>query len=146
MQARFETFHRRTYGNLAYRELAPLFKAEAYDPTDWAALFRRSGARWAVLTSNFHDGFCTWPSPYNRGWNSVDVGPKRDLLGEFTGAMRAEGLRSGFYYSLGEFNRPLYPKPEGKKPSGNLERFVREHAPTATPRGSAAIPSLMHIF
>jgi alpha-L-fucosidase len=128
MQARFEAFHRKTYGNVTFRELAPLFKAEAYDPADWAVLFRRSGARWAVLTSNFHDGFCTWPSPYNPGWNSVDVGPKRDLLGEFTHAMRGEGLRSGFYYSLGEFNHPLYPKPEGKKSDGNLGRFVREHA------------------
>jgi alpha-L-fucosidase len=50
------------------------------------------------------------------------VGPKRDLLGEFTHAMRAEGFRSGFYYSLGEFNHPLYPKPQDKKPDGNLGR------------------------
>jgi len=41
--------------------------------------------------------------------------------------MRAAGLRSGFYYSLGEFNHPLYPKPEKLKPQGNLRRFVREH-------------------
>ena len=45
--------------------------------------------RYAFLTSNFHDGYCLWPSPYSPGWNSVDVGPKRDLLGDFCLAMRA---------------------------------------------------------
>ena len=126
-QAKLEAFHRKTYGNVSFREIAPLFKAEAFDPNQWAALFKRSGARYAFVTSNFHDGYCLWPSPYSPGWNSVDVGPKRDLLGDFSKAMRAAGLRAGFYYSLGEFNHPLYPKPEGKKPEGNLKRFVRDH-------------------
>jgi alpha-L-fucosidase len=126
-QAKFEAFHLKTYGNVAFRELAPLFRAEVYEPERWADLFKRSGIRWAILTSNFHDGFCTWPSPYSPGWNSMEIGPKRDLLGDFTAALRAAGLRSGFYYSLAEFNHPLYPKPEKLKPHGDLQRFVREH-------------------
>jgi alpha-L-fucosidase len=126
-QAKLEAFHRKNYGNVGFRELAPLFKAEAYEPERWADLFRKAGVRWATLTSNFHDGFCIWPSPYSPGWNSVETGPKRDLLGDFTAAVRAAGLRSGFYYSLAEFNHPLYPKPEKLKPKGDLPRFVREH-------------------
>lgn len=54
----------------------------------------------------------------------MDVGPKRDLLGDFTTAMRQAGLRVGFYYSLGEFNHPLYVK---AKRDGDLGPFVREH-------------------
>lgn len=123
-QARLETFHRQTYGDVPFKALASLFKAEAFDPQQWANLFRRAGARYAFLTSNFHDGYCLWPSPHSAGWNSMDVGPKRDLLGDFCAAMRGAGLRAGFYYSLGEFNHPLYI--EGKE-TGQLQPFVREH-------------------
>ena len=123
-QAKLESFHRKTYGDVPFKALAPLFKAEAFDPHQWAGLFKRSGARYAFLTSNFHDGYCLWPSPYSPGWNSMDVGPKRDLLGDFCKAMRAAGLRAGFYYSLGEFNHPLYLK---AKQTGDLKPFVREH-------------------
>ena len=90
-QARIEAFHRATYGDVPFKALAPLFKAEAFDASQWAALFNRAGARYAFLTSNFHDGFCLWPSPQNPGWNSMDTGPKRDLLGEFSSAMREAG-------------------------------------------------------
>ena len=123
-QAKMEAFHRKTYGDVPFRALAPLFKAEVFDPKQWAELFKRSGARYAFLTSNFHDGYCLWPSPYSPGWNSVDVGPKRDVLGDFCTAIREAGLRAGFYYSLGEFNHPLYR--EAKK-SGDPKPFVQRH-------------------
>lgn len=126
-QAKLEAFHRQNYGDVPFKALAPLFKAEAYDPRQWADLFKRAGARYAFITSNFHDGYCLWPSPFNAGWNSVDVGPKRDLLGDFCQALRDDGLRAGFYHSIAEFNHPLYPKPEKLKPQGDLKRFVREH-------------------
>jgi alpha-L-fucosidase len=123
-QAKLEAFHRRTYGDVPFKSLASLFKAELFDPSQWADLFKRSGARYAFLTSNFHDGYCLWNSPYRPGWNSMDVGPKRDLLGDFAKAMRDAGLRAGFYYSLAEFDHPLYVK---AKRDGDLGPFVREH-------------------
>jgi alpha-L-fucosidase len=124
-QDKIEAFHRKTYGDVPFKALAPLFKAEAFDAQQWASLFKRSGARYAFLTSNFHDGYCLWPSPYNLGWNSQDVGPKRDVLGEFGRAVRDAGLRAGFYYSLGEFNHPLYQA--ARSNATVLPRFVQEH-------------------
>jgi len=124
-QTLFEKFHRENYGDVPFKALAPLFKGEAFDPAQWAALFKRAGARYAFLTSNFHDGFCLWPSPFNPGWNSLHVGPKRDVLGDFCAAMREASLRAGFYYSIGEFNHPLYQA--ARKPGGDLQPFVREH-------------------
>jgi alpha-L-fucosidase len=124
-QALFEVFHRKTYGDVPFKALAAFFKGEAFDSRQWAALLKRAGARYAFLTSNFHDGYCLWPSPYNRGWNSLDTGPKRDVLGEFCAAMREEGLRAGFYYSIGEFNHPLYQA--ARKAGGDMKAFVREH-------------------
>ncbi|MBN1272220.1 MAG: alpha-L-fucosidase [Candidatus Aminicenantes bacterium] len=101
-----EEFHRKNYGeDFEYRDFAPLFRAELFDPNEWAGLFARSGAKYVVLTSKHHDGFCLWPakSSYKKGWNSMDVGPKRDLVGELTKAVRAKGLRMGLYYSIIEW-------------------------------------------
>ncbi len=119
-----EDFHEKTFGeDFEYRDFAPMFTAELFDPDFWAGLFAESGARYVVLTSKHHDGFCLWPtkSPFKKGWNSMDVGPKRDLVGELTDAVRAKGLRMGLYYSLIEWetNRT------GRTPSG---RFIPQEA------------------
>ncbi len=101
-----EEFHKKNYGeDFEYRDFAPLFRAELFDPDEWAVLFARSGAKYVVLTSKHHDGYCLWPtkSPYKKGWNSMDVGPKRDLVGDLTRAIRAKGLRMGLYYSIIEW-------------------------------------------
>ena len=71
-----------------YRDFAPLFNAELFDSDEWAQLFRRSGARYVVLVSKHHDGYALWPSRYSPGWNSLEVGPRRDLVGELTFAVR----------------------------------------------------------
>jgi alpha-L-fucosidase len=99
-------FHKRNFGaDFEYRDFAPLFRAELFDPGYWAELFSRSGAKYVVLTAKHHDGFCLWPtkSPYKKGWNSMDVGPKRDLVGDLTKAVTAKGLRMGLYYSIIEW-------------------------------------------
>ena len=94
--------------DFSYRDLAPLFKAELFDPGEWAELFRGAGARYVVLVTKHHDGYALWPSQYSPDWNSVDVGPGRDLVGELTEAVREAGLRMGFYYSLAEWNNRLH--------------------------------------
>jgi len=118
-------FHRKNYGeNFEYREFAPQFKAELYNADQWAELFARAGARYVVPTSKHHDGYAMWPSAeasrtWGRPWNSADVGPKRDLLGELATASRKQGLKFGFYYSLYEWFNPLW--------KTDRPRYVREH-------------------
>ena len=107
-------YHSATYGtDFPYAAFAPMFKAELFDPDHWADVFQRSGAKYVVLTSKHHDGFCLWPSEqanksWGRPWNSVDIGPRRDLLGDLGDAVRAKGLKMGFYYSLYEWYNPLW--------------------------------------
>jgi len=101
-----DAFHRKNYGkNFEYRDFGPMFKAELFDPDKWAEIFLASGAKYVVLTSKHHDGYCLWPttSPYKKNWNSMAVGPKRDLVGELTTAVRAKGLKMGLYYSIIEW-------------------------------------------
>ncbi|NVK53561.1 MAG: alpha-L-fucosidase [Flavobacteriaceae bacterium] len=102
-------FMKNTYGqNFTYRDFAPLFKAELFNPNEWANLFVRAGAKYVMFVSKHHDGYALWPSKYSKNWNSVDVGPKRDLVGELTKAVRKSGLKMGLYYSLAEWNHPLH--------------------------------------
>ena len=106
----FCAHHRKHYGDAPYGNFAAEFKAENFDPDAWAELFRKAGAKYAVLTSKHHDGYALWPSAVTPYYNSVAIGSGRDLAGEFTAAMKKAGLRSGFYYSLLEYANPLYPK------------------------------------
>lgn len=107
----FHNHHTKTYGNqFTYQDFAPLFKAEYFNPDSWAQLFKDAGAKYVVLTSKHHDGFCLWPSEYSPKWNSYEIGSRRDLAGELTKAVRDNGLHMGFYYSLLEWNHPLYKK------------------------------------
>ncbi len=102
-------FHVRTYGErFKYQDFAPMFKAELFDPDQWADVFAKSGARYVVLTSKHHEGFCLWPSAQAWNWNSVDIGPHRDLCGDLTKAVKARGIKMGFYYSIYEWFNPLY--------------------------------------
>ncbi len=118
-------FHDRAFGKeFPYESFAPLFRAELFDPGRWADLFANSGARYVVLTSKHHEGFALWPSAdasrdWGRPWNSVETGPKRDLLGDLSQAVRAKGLKMGFYYSLYEWFNPLY--------KSNFARFRDDH-------------------
>lgn len=107
----FKKFHDRVYGpDFKYQDFVRDFKAELYEPAEWAKLFKDAGAKYVVLTSKHHEGFALWPSRLAWNWNAVDVGPHRDLLGDLTTAVREEGLKMGYYYSLLEWYHPLYKK------------------------------------
>lgn len=95
--------HVATYGaDFTYEQFAPLFDQAAarMDPTFWADLFARAGARYVVLTAKHHDGFLLWPSAHPNP-HRPDYHATRDLVGEVTQAVQARGLRMGLYYSGG---------------------------------------------
>lgn len=107
-----------------YQDFAPQFRAELFNPAQWADLFVRSGAKYVVLTSKHHEGFALWPSAeasrtWGRPWNAVEIGPKRDVLGDLAAATRARGLTFGIYFSFYEWFNPLW--------LSDRPRFVREH-------------------
>ncbi|XP_018429322.1 PREDICTED: plasma alpha-L-fucosidase [Nanorana parkeri] len=92
-----------------YEDFGPQFTAEFYDPKQWANILKASGAKYVVLTSKHHEGYTLWGSKYSWNWNSVDVGSKRDLVGELAEAIRnATDLHFGLYHSLFEWFNPLF--------------------------------------
>lgn len=93
--------HRTRYGSAPYSRFIDDWRAERFDPADWARLVRRAGARYAVLTTKHHDGACLWDAPGTRGYTTVRRGPGRDLVAAVAGAVRAENVRFGAYYSGG---------------------------------------------
>ncbi len=118
-------FHKRVYGeDFPYFDFAPMFRAELFDPDRWADVFVRAGAKYVALTSKHHDGFTLWRSAeankaWGRPWNSVDAGPKRDLLLDLSESGRRKGLNMGIYYSLYEWYNPLW--------LADRKRYVAEH-------------------
>src|SRR6202142_4279845 len=89
--------HIATYGTqdkFGYKDFIPMFKAEKFDPTAWARLFKDSGARYVVPVFEHHDGFTMYDSGLS-DWTAVKMGPHRDLVGDLAKAVRAEGLHLG---------------------------------------------------
>jgi len=95
-------FHQKTYGDASYEAFVETFDAanKDWDAAAFAAMVADAGAKYVVLTSKHHDGFCLWPS---RVPNPVkgDYHAARDLVGDMAAAVRAEGLRFATYYSGG---------------------------------------------
>jgi alpha-L-fucosidase len=129
--------HRDVHGNRDYHEFAAEWEAAlvSWDPHEWAARFAKSGARYVVLVTKHHDGYCLWPSkvanPHRPSWYC-----KRDVVGELAEAVRAVGLRFGVYYSggldwtfndypIGTFTDLLAAQPRGHYPA-YAEAQVRE--------------------
>ena len=108
-------FHEEHYGDKTYQEFAPEFTADLFDAEHWANMFKESGAKYVVLTSKHHDGYTLWPNKhasesFGYPWNSMEVGPKRDIVGELTEAVNDTGVRMGLYYSLWDWFNPLWEK------------------------------------
>lgn len=78
--------------DFGYKDILKQFKAEKFDPDQWADLFQKAGARYVVLTAEHHDGFAMWDSDLT-DWCATKVGPMRDLAGDLGIAVRKVGLK-----------------------------------------------------
>jgi alpha-L-fucosidase len=89
--------HRKTYGphdQFGYKDFIPQFRAENFDPADWADLFKKSGARFIVPVAEHHDGFPMYRSELTE-WCAGKMGPKRDLINELANAVKERGMTFG---------------------------------------------------
>jgi alpha-L-fucosidase len=77
-----------------YKEVLRDWNPVKLDPAKLTEIYKDAGARFLMIQGVHHDNFDLWNSHY-QPWNSVKLGPKRDLIGEWTKACRAEGMRFG---------------------------------------------------
>jgi len=90
-------FHVKTYGHpstFGFMELDHLWKAEQWDPATLMDLYVKAGAKYFVALANHHDNFDAYDSKYH-AWNSMNVGPRKDIVGTWAKLARAQGLRFG---------------------------------------------------
>jgi alpha-L-fucosidase len=91
-------YHVRKYGHpskIGFKDIIRQWKAEQWDPDELVALYKRAGARYFVALANHHDNFDLYDSRYQPQWNSTSMGPRKDLIGGWSKAARANGLRFG---------------------------------------------------
>jgi alpha-L-fucosidase len=99
-------------------QFAPKLKSEGgkFDPDEWAQLFADAGAKFAGPVAEHHDGFSMWASKVNP-WNAKDLGPKLDLVGMLTNAIRKKNMKiilsmhhayniTGYYEHVPKTNDP----------------------------------------
>jgi alpha-L-fucosidase len=89
--------HKEVWGDLkkfGYKDFVPMFKGEKFNADEWIDLFKKAGAKYVIPVAEHHDGFAMYKSTVTR-WNSVDMGPKRDVLGELFKAGRSKGMIMG---------------------------------------------------
>ena len=96
-------YHTNHYGHpseFGYKDIIPLWKAEKWDPERLMGLYKKAGAKYFVSMGSHHDNFFLWNSKLH-SWNAANMGPKRDVVGEWQKAAQKNGLRFGVSEHLG---------------------------------------------
>ena len=94
-----------------YAKLADQFNPAPGCVKEWVETAKAAGAKYMVLTTRHHEGFCLFDSKYS-DFTSVKHGCKRDIVREYVDAAREAGLKVGLYYSLLDWRFPGYFEPE----------------------------------
>jgi len=90
-----------------YQKYFDVFNPDLYDPTAWARAAKNAGMKYFVITTKHHEGFCLWDSKYT-DYKATKTPYGKDLIKPLVKAMRDEGIRVGFYYSLIDWHHPEY--------------------------------------
>ena len=105
------TYHVAHYGHpskFGYKDIIPLWKAERWDPEKLMALYKKVGAKYFVSMGTHHDNFFLWNSKLHK-WNSVNMGPKKDVVGLWQKLLKKK-------VCVSEFLNTLVPATPGSRP------------------------------
>jgi alpha-L-fucosidase len=133
--------HVETWGDpfteFGYKDFIPLLTAEKWDPEAWADLFKDIGADFVGPCAEHHDGFAMWDSKVTK-WNSVNMGPHRDIVGETAAAVKARDMKFIVTFHNNGCNNWTYFEPaRSRSPEGvgvnNPDNFGLYGEPHDTP-------------
>jgi alpha-L-fucosidase len=126
----------KTFGKLTpdfgYKDLIPMFTAEKFDADEWVELFEKAGAKFAGPVAEHHDGFAMWPTKYSE-WNAANMGPKRDVVGEFAEAVRKRDMKfvTAFHHAANWFFFPVTDERYDTGDPRNSGLYGQRHEPGA---------------
>lgn len=124
----FRNYHIKNWGEDFKRDhFIPLFQAKKFDAEKLIELFKDAGAKYVVPFNKHHSGFCLWDCSYSLR-DTVDMGPRRDIVKEIVDACAKNSLKFGFYFSLTEWEYPVLDK-DGKMQNfswGQLKPYSSE--------------------
>jgi alpha-L-fucosidase len=103
------SFHNREISHADYMKQLQGFTARHYDPAAWATLIKKTGARYAVVTSKHHDGVALWNTALGDLSVPKRTPARRDVLTPLVRALRDRNLKVGLYFSLIDWSHPDYP-------------------------------------
>jgi alpha-L-fucosidase len=118
-------YHVKTYGHpsqFGYKDICHMWRTDQWKPEELIRLYARTGAKYFVALANHHDNFDCWHSKY-QPWNSVNIGPEKDLVGTWEKIARAHGLKFGisFHATPARVWREFMPVRYGSDDSGPLK-------------------------
>ena len=90
-------YHVEKYGHpskFGFKDVINLWKAEKWNPEELMDLYKRTGAQYFMTLANHHDNLDLYKSSHHK-WNSLNFGPKKDIVGGWEKAARKRGLRFG---------------------------------------------------
>lgn len=96
-------YHVANYGHpsvFGYKDIIPLWKAEKWDPDKLMELYKKAGAKYFFSMGTHHDNFFLWDSKIHN-WNSVNMGPKKDVVALWQQAAKKQGMKFGVSEHLG---------------------------------------------
>ena len=93
--------------NEQYQKYFEEFNPDLYNPKEWAGMAREAGMKYVVLTAKHHEGFCLFDSKFT-DYKATNTPFGKDIIREYVDALRSEGLKVGFYYSLIDWHHPDY--------------------------------------
>lgn len=129
-------YHKKTFGDqskVGYKDIIPKLTGEHFNADHWADVVANSGAKFAGPVAMHHDNFAMWNSSLTR-WNSVLMGPRRDIVGELARAYRSKGLRfmTSFHHGFAwRYYEPSF-QYDGADPR-YADLYTEKHEPKAPP-------------
>lgn len=116
-----------------YEKFAARFNPIGYDADEWVRLAKNAGAKYIVITSKHHDGFCLWDSKVTN-YDVMDATPfKRDILAELAKACKKHKIKLCFYHSIMDWHHPDAQAPffpnynDTSRSNPNFDRYVEQY-------------------
>ena len=108
-----------------YEKRACEWNPTEYDAKHWAEIAKKSGFKYACLTTRHHDGYCLFDTKYT-DYSSAKQAPKRDFVREYVDAFREAGLKVGLYYSWLDWRIPAYYLGPERDPEGweSMKQYI----------------------